>query len=188
MCFSVCQPNSRSLLSVIILVSLGSKCHSSLWSLSHNIKFEVFPPSSQTDHGRSCAAAAGGGCFLGRCQPEWYPVRCVGWAFRSWPGWGLVTCPWAWAPASRGESKDPAVSGLWSFPCICGSRWRTWMRPAFCRRESAEGTMKTACRELHRGQSVAEGLTSSGGTWCAVCIGEPPPPPRWWWRLPLRWR
>lgn len=27
------------------------------------------------------------------------------------------------------------VSGLWSFPCICGSRLRTWRQPAFCKRE-----------------------------------------------------
>lgn len=116
-------------------VSSSSRGDISLSSLPRNIQFSSLPPWGETDRGRSCAAAAGGGCCPGRCRPAWCPARCGGWAFPSWLGWGLATCPWAWAPASRGESKDRAASGLWSFPCIYGSRLRTLRPPASCRRE-----------------------------------------------------
>lgn len=106
------------------------KFHFDLFPISSNFKSS---PLGKTDHGRSCASAAGGDCSPSHCQPAWCPVMCGGWVFLSWPGWALGTYPWVWVQASHGESKDQVASGLWSFPCICGSRSKTLRLPAFCR-------------------------------------------------------
>lgn len=180
----------------------AAKATFTLISFAVTSNFESLP-SGRTDRGRSCAAAAGAGCSPSRYRPAWCPARCGGWASPSWPGWGLATCPWAWAPAARGGSTGRAASGLWSCPCTCGNRWTTWKRLASCSGESRRGEGDERLNSLteeeeevkeplgqqgERRSKFSRGhLTFSGEMWCAACTGRPPPPPRWWWKHPRRW-